>query len=110
MQSVVPYPEVETPALVIDMDIVDSNIAEMAELARVADMRLRPHTKTHRMPALAMRQLAAGASGITCSSLGDAELMAEMVSTCDPRPLLHGDRVRGPNLKVSATHGPVAIT
>ena len=71
------FPELDTPALVVDLDVVDANIAEMADVARRHGVRLRPHTKTHKMPVLAHRQLAAGASGITCSTLSQAEVMAE---------------------------------
>ena len=68
--------DLETPALVIDLDRVESNIATMASLARDAGVRLRPHTKTHKMPEIARLQVEAGASGITCAKLGEAEVMA----------------------------------
>lgn len=65
----------DTPALVIDLDRVERNVNEMADLARRAGVRLRPHTKTHKMPELARLQVDAGASGITCAKLGEAEVM-----------------------------------
>jgi D-serine deaminase-like pyridoxal phosphate-dependent protein len=68
--------DVETPALVIDLDRVDANITTMAALAREAGVRVRPHTKTHKMPEIARLQLAAGSAGITCAKLGEAEVMA----------------------------------
>jgi len=71
------YPELDTPTLVVDLDVVEANIAEMAEVARRQGVRLRPHTKTHKMPRLAHLQLAAGAAGITCAKLGEAEVMAD---------------------------------
>ena len=71
------YPELDTPALVIDLDIVATNIAEMAGAAQCHGVRLRPHTKTHKIPYLAGLQLAAGAVGITCAKLGEAEVMAD---------------------------------
>ena len=73
--------DLETPALVIDLDRVESNITTMATLARDAGVRLRPHTKTHKIPEIARLQLAAGASGITCAKLGEAEIMA--AAGCD---------------------------
>ncbi|MGV9309395.1 alanine racemase [Nonomuraea sp. NPDC003727] len=71
------YPEIDTPALVIDLDVVGANITEMAKVAARNGVRLRPHVKTHKMPELARRQLEAGATGITCAKLGEAEIMAE---------------------------------
>lgn len=67
--------DLDTPTLVIDLDRVESNIAEMAALSRDAGVRLRPHTKTHKMPEIARLQIAAGASGITCAKIGEAEVM-----------------------------------
>ncbi|MEV6039533.1 alanine racemase [Nonomuraea sp. NPDC052116] len=71
------YPELDTPALVIDLDAVRANIMEMAESAAKHGVRLRPHIKTHKMPELARMQLDAGAGGITCAKLGEAEVMAD---------------------------------
>jgi len=73
----VTYPELDTPALLFDLDVVEANIAEMAAVARNAGVDLRPHTKTHKAPALARMQLDAGAAGITVAKLGEAEVMAE---------------------------------
>lgn len=67
--------DLDTPALVIDMDRVETNIAEMAVRSREAGVRLRPHTKTHKMPEIARLQIDAGASGITCAKVGEAEVM-----------------------------------
>lgn len=69
--------DLDTPALVVDLDALESNIAEMAEVARTAEVRLRPHTKTHKCPAIARMQVDAGASGITVAKLGEAEVMAD---------------------------------
>lgn len=69
-------PSPDTPALVIDLDVVEANIAEMAAVAAEAGVGLRPHVKTHKIPMLARIQLDAGASGITCATLGEAEVMA----------------------------------
>jgi 3-hydroxy-D-aspartate aldolase len=67
--------EIETPALVIDLDALDRNIAKMAELARAAGVRLRPHAKTHKSAAIALRQIAAGAVGQCVQKVGEAEAL-----------------------------------
>jgi D-serine deaminase-like pyridoxal phosphate-dependent protein len=66
-----------TPALVIDLDRVERNIARVQKLCDQAGMANRPHIKTHKSPVLAKMQLAAGAKGITCQKLGEAEVMAD---------------------------------
>jgi D-serine deaminase-like pyridoxal phosphate-dependent protein len=66
-----------TPALVVDLDRVERNIARVQALCDRAGMANRPHIKTHKSPALAKMQLAAGAKGITCQKLGEAEVMAD---------------------------------
>ena len=66
-----------TPCAVIDLDIVDENIAHLQSLCDRANLANRPHIKTHKSPFLARRQLAAGAIGITCQKLGEAEVMAD---------------------------------
>jgi D-serine deaminase-like pyridoxal phosphate-dependent protein len=69
--------ELDTPALLIDLDVLEANLAGMAAVAARAGVRLRPHTKTHKSPVIARMQLAAGAAGITCAKLGEAEVMAD---------------------------------
>ncbi len=69
--------DVDTPALVIDLDRVEDNITSMSARARAGGVRLRPHTKTHKMPDIARLQIDAGASGITCAKLGEAEVMVD---------------------------------
>jgi D-serine deaminase-like pyridoxal phosphate-dependent protein len=66
-----------TPAAVIDMDRVERNIARIQAACDAAGVANRPHIKTHKSPALAKLQIAAGARGITCQKLGEAEVMAE---------------------------------
>lgn len=66
-----------TPALVIDRDALDRNLARMAEFARAHGTALRPHAKTHKSADLARRQLAAGAVGVCCAKLGEAEALAD---------------------------------
>lgn len=65
-----------TPCAVIDLDVVDRNIAKAQSLCDDARLLNRPHIKTHKSPILARSQIAAGAQGITCQKLGEAEVMA----------------------------------
>src|SRR5258708_9112195 len=66
-----------TPVAVIDMDRVERNIARVQAACDAAGVANRPHIKTHKSPMLAKLQIAAGAKGITCQKLGEAEVMAE---------------------------------
>lgn len=66
-----------TPALVLDRDALERNIAAMAAFARANAIALRPHAKTHKSADIARRQLAAGARGVCCAKLGEAEALAE---------------------------------
>jgi D-serine deaminase-like pyridoxal phosphate-dependent protein len=65
-----------TPVLVIDLDAFERNVAEMAAYAKANGLRLRPHAKTHKCAEIARRQVAAGAVGVCCAKLGEAEEMA----------------------------------
>lgn len=67
----------ETPALVIDEGIVHANIDRLQAHCDARGVRLRPHVKTHKMPRFALAQVAAGATGITCQKIGEAEVMAD---------------------------------
>src|SRR3954447_10528821 len=69
--------EYGTPAAVIDMDRVERNIARIQAACDAAGVANRPHIKTHKSPMLANMQIAAGAKGITCQKLGEAEVMAD---------------------------------
>ncbi|MGB3489586.1 MAG: D-TA family PLP-dependent enzyme [Xanthobacteraceae bacterium] len=69
--------EFGTPAAVIDMDRVERNIARVQAACDVAGVANRPHIKTHKSPELAKLQVKAGARGITCQKLGEAEVMAD---------------------------------
>ena len=66
-----------TPALVLDLDMLERNIAEMASFAKAHNVKLRPHSKTHKSADIARRQIAAGALGVCCAKLGEAEALAE---------------------------------
>lgn len=67
--------ELPTPALVVDLEAFDANVAAAARLANQYGKRLRPHVKTHRTPALAQRQLGGATTGVTCATVGEAETM-----------------------------------
>ncbi len=65
-----------TPAVVVDLDVLERNIARMAARARDAGVRLRPHAKTHKCPEIARLQRAAGAWGLSVAKVGEAEVFA----------------------------------
>lgn len=69
--------EVDTPALLIDLDALASNVAQLHAYAHAAGVRVRPHAKAHKSPDIARLQLAAGAQGICCQKLGEAEVFAD---------------------------------
>jgi len=68
--------DLDTPALLLDLDVVERNVVHMAERARTLGVALRPHAKTHKCPELARRQLDAGATGLTVATLAEAEAFA----------------------------------
>jgi D-serine deaminase-like pyridoxal phosphate-dependent protein len=71
-----PKEALDTPALIVDLDVFDRNVARMAATFRQAGIGWRPHTKGVKVPALAHRLLAAGAHGVTCAKVSEAEVMA----------------------------------
>ncbi|MBS0447438.1 MAG: DSD1 family PLP-dependent enzyme [Proteobacteria bacterium] len=71
-----PIDGVATPALVVDLDAMERNIARMADYARERGLRLRPHAKTHKSGEVARRQMAAGAVGVCVQKLSEAEALA----------------------------------
>ena len=66
----------DTPALLIDLDVLEANIAHIAQTCRAHGVAWRPHFKGHKTLEIARKQLAAGAIGITCAKLGEAEVLA----------------------------------
>jgi D-serine deaminase-like pyridoxal phosphate-dependent protein len=68
--------DLETPAVLVDLDVLERNIARMAESARACHVRLRPHAKTHKSPEIARAQLRAGAVGLSLAKTGEAEVFA----------------------------------
>ena len=63
----------ETPALILDLDIVEENIQTMNQLLSGSNISLRPHYKSHKCTTLAHMQIASGAKGMTCAKLSEAE-------------------------------------
>ena len=66
----------ETPAVLVDLDVVERNVTAMAERARAAGVRLRPHAKTHKTLEIGRLQVGAGASGLSVAKVGEAEVFA----------------------------------
>jgi len=73
----IPFQELDTPALLLDLDKLERNIERMARFFADKPSSLRPHAKTHKCPQVALRQLEAGAIGITCAKVSEAETMAQ---------------------------------
>jgi D-serine deaminase-like pyridoxal phosphate-dependent protein len=71
-----PINRLDTPALLIDLDVLEKNIAQMAAFFEDHEAVLRPHMKTHKCPRIAKMQLAEGAVGITCAKVSEAEVFA----------------------------------
>jgi D-serine deaminase-like pyridoxal phosphate-dependent protein len=69
--------DIDTPALCVDADLMEANIRTMMKHLSPLGVQLRPHTKTHKCPIMARKQLEAGAIGVCCAKLGEAEAMAE---------------------------------
>src|SRR5258705_8682090 len=67
--------DLDTPAIYVDLDVLEHNIAKMQEQCRAWGVGLRPHTKTHKIPEIAQMQLDAGAIGITVAKIGEAEVL-----------------------------------
>ena len=86
-----PVDQLDTPAMLIDLDAMDRNIAHIAQLARENGVQWRPHAKGHKSPTVAHRQIAAGAIGVTCAKLGEAEVFAQ----CGVKDILIASQVVG---------------
>lgn len=72
---------IETPEVMIDLDILQRNIDRMAAVVEGKGMNLRPHVKTHKIPQIAALQLAAGAVGLTVATIGEAEIFVDHGAT-----------------------------
>lgn len=110
--------QLNTPVLVVDEEILDRNIARMAQIAQGAGVKLRPHGKTHKSVDIAKRQRAAGAVGLCCAKIGEAEVMADggvagllITSPITSAPALArmaALALRAPDLMVVVDHPAVA--
>ena len=69
--------DVDTPALILDLDLFDRNLATMRDAVRGSGVRLRPHAKSHKCPEIAKRQIALGAIGICCQKVSEAEAFVD---------------------------------
>ncbi len=69
--------EIDTPALIIDLDAFERNLRRMADAAGKAGVRLRPHAKTHKSPVIGLKQMALGAVGLCCQKVSEAEAMVQ---------------------------------
>jgi D-serine deaminase-like pyridoxal phosphate-dependent protein len=69
--------DIDTPALLVDLDAMELNLRRVADYTRKHGLRLRPHTKTHKSPRIGRRQLELGAAGLTVAKVGEAEVMLE---------------------------------
>lgn len=67
--------KLDTPVAIVDMDIMERNIKNMAEFTKKVGINLRPHVKTHKIPEIAKKQIKAGAIGITVAKISEAEIM-----------------------------------
>jgi D-serine deaminase-like pyridoxal phosphate-dependent protein len=82
----------DTPALLVDLDVMEANIARIVATCRAHGVAWRPHSKAHKTPEIAQMQIAAGAIGVTCAKLGEAEVMA----AAGIRDILIANQIVGP--------------
>ncbi|MEO7456437.1 MAG: D-TA family PLP-dependent enzyme, partial [Gemmatimonadaceae bacterium] len=69
-----------TPALVVDLDVMERNLARAASYAATHGLALRPHVKTHKSPRIGARQVQLGAVGLTCATPHEAKVMSSVTS------------------------------
>ena len=100
--------DVDTPAVLVDLDKVEANLARAQAYADEHGLRLRPHVKTHKLPEFARRQVALGAIGITCQKLGEAEAMADggLADIFLPYNIIGAGKLD----RLAALHGRVALS
>src|ERR1700682_6841293 len=93
-QSVTGQPKsvLDTPALVVDLDAMEANIARIVATCRAHGVAWRPHSKAHKTPEIAQMQIIAGAIGVTCAKLSEAEVMA----AAGIRDILIANQIVGP--------------
>src|SRR5258706_3714454 len=91
-----PKAALDTPALLVDLDVMEANMARIVDVCRAHGVGWRPHSKAHKTPEIAKMQIAAGAIGVPCAKLGEAEVMA----ATGIRDILIANQIVGP-IKVS---------
>src|SRR5688500_12315370 len=69
--------DLDTPAVVVDLDVMEDNIKRHQEYTDAHGISARPHIKTHKVPAIAHMQVTAGAAGITCQKVSEAEIFVQ---------------------------------
>ena len=69
------FADIDTPAVLVDLDVAEANIDRFQKYCNLHGFQNRPHIKTHKLPSLARRQIEAGAAGITCQKISEAEAM-----------------------------------
>ena len=106
----IPVEEVPTPALLVDVDTMELNLAKMATHAEEQGISLRPHTKTHKCPLLAKRQMEMGAVGVCCAKVGEAEVMVEagIGEVLITSPVVTDDKI-GRVVALSSQSGEVSL-
>ncbi|MEQ1615193.1 MAG: DSD1 family PLP-dependent enzyme, partial [Hyphomicrobiaceae bacterium] len=70
-----PMSDVDTPALIVDLDAFERNLKRMADAVAKSGVRIRPHAKTHKSPVIGLKQMALGAVGLCCQKVSEAEAM-----------------------------------
>lgn len=103
--------EIDTPALVVDLDILERNLHRVAEYTREHGLRLRPHTKTHKSTRIGKRQLDAGAVGLTVAKVSEAEVMlgAEPADLLVAYPIIGHTKLERLMQVAQRTHVTVAL-
>src|SRR5215208_4729622 len=69
--------DLDTPTVLCDLDVMERNVAEMAQRCQEIGIPFRSHTKSHKIPEIAHRQMESGAVGIACQKVGEAEVMVQ---------------------------------
>jgi D-serine deaminase-like pyridoxal phosphate-dependent protein len=102
----------DTPVIVVDEALLLRNIAEMQALAARHGVSLRPHAKTHKSPRVGQLQLDAGAIGLSCAKLGEAEIFAEEIGLGDvliAYPIVGEDKIERLLALMERTHVTIAV-
>lgn len=104
--------QLATPALIVDLDGLEENIARMAGFCEAHDIALRPHAKSHKSVEICRRQIAAGAVGICCATLGEAEVMAAagVAKVTITSPVAGGAKIGRLAALNASTEGLIAVS